>query len=405
MTGHRTAPAQRGAITLLVAIGLVTLAALTSLFSARSVLVDQLANRNHAHAIQARLAADAALASAQALIVASAHNSHALFATRGLCPEGVNGLQWQCSDWPLAPHPAMPQARLSATLVRDLVQSPHVIRVHASASMPGHESRAQVRESLFVPVMPPAPTLAAPAALVLNGCLHPAPGAGVRVCPLSRPGEVCSGNAIGPAVQTHFVPDTDRNGLISAAESLSCLALQAANLPAGGDRVGPSTATTRSPCTGAAWRSVLGQIRQEEVQAWSRAQESQGLSASSTPPRTVYWIDSPAPWTQSVGTSEHPVLLVFSALACSARCPHLGAAVRILGTVVLDSGCDDEKVRAWQGGSVEGQLVVESGLPDWRAGAVLARAEGRKAYTLHWPEGMDATRTQRIHGSWSDGTP
>ena len=57
--------AQSGAITLLVAIGLVVLATLTSFYSNRSVLMDQLAGQNHERASQARLAAEAALAEAR----------------------------------------------------------------------------------------------------------------------------------------------------------------------------------------------------------------------------------------------------------------------------------------------------------------------------------------------------
>lgn len=405
MNAHRSAPQQRGAITLLVAIGLVTLAGLTSLFSARSVLVDHLANRNHAHAVQARLAAEAALVAAQALIAGSGNNPQSLFSTRSDCPAGLSGVKWQCSALQVPPHPLMPQVHLSATLVRDLVQSPHVIRVHASANVPGHQSRSQVSESLFAPTVPPAPSLAAHAALVLNGCLSEAATAKLRVCPLTRQGEVCSGVPIAPAVQTHFVVDTNLDGSVSPVESMACLALQPLSLPGGGEQISPSTAVHRSPCTRAAWRSMLGDIRQEHVQAWSSAQESNGLTAKSTPPRTIYWIDSPQDWHQSVGTSDHPVLLVFSAQACSPRCPNIGSGVRIMGTVLLDAACDDEKMRGWQGGTIEGQLVVESGMPEWRSGTVLARPDGRKGYTLHWPEGMDATRLQRIHGSWSEGAP
>jgi hypothetical protein len=76
-----------------------------------------------------------------------------------------------------------------------------------------------------------------------------------------------------------------------------------------------------------------------------------------------------------------------------------------VGSVVFDSGCDDEKMRGWQGGSIEGQLVVESGLPDWTAGTVLANSQAHRAFTLHWPLGMDATALQRVNGSWSAGAP
>ena len=83
----------------------------------------------------------------------------------------------------------------------------------------------------------------------------------------------------------------------------------------------------------------------------------------------------------------------------------MGPGVRIVGSVLLDSGCNDEKMRDWQGGTIEGQLVVESGLPEWRSGAVLARPEGRDAYRLKWPVGIDALKIQRINGSWSEGQP
>jgi hypothetical protein len=33
----------------------------------------------------------------------------------------------------------------------------------------------------------------------------------------------------------------------------------------------------------------------------------------------------------------------------------------------------------------------------------LARPEGRDAYILNWPEGIDARQVQRINGSWSEG--
>jgi hypothetical protein len=150
---------------------------------------------------------------------------------------------------------------------------------------------------------------------------------------------------------------------------------------------------------------VFGDITAAQLQAWSAAQERNGLHALSTPPRTIYWIDSPADWSQSVGTPDTPALLVFSSLACALRCPRIAPGVRIHGSVVFDSGCDDEKMRGWQGGSIEGQLVIESGLPEWRAATLWARPYGRNAYILEWPEGIDAGRVQRVNGSWSEGVP
>ena len=164
---HRTLLQQNGAITLLVAIGLVVLASLASFYSARSVLMDQLASHNHARASQARLAADAALASAQATLPSTGPEVNALFNTLSTCPAGVSGPQWQCARLSPTQHPAMPQAQLSATAMRDLVQSPHVLTLHASANISGQNSQAKVRENVFVPTVAPAPGLSAQTATPL----------------------------------------------------------------------------------------------------------------------------------------------------------------------------------------------------------------------------------------------
>jgi len=398
-------PGQGGAITLLVSMGLVILASLVSFYSARSVLMDQLASQHHGHASQARWAADAALASAQALLPNTATDLSALLDNPAKCPVGLIGQQWQCSRLNLPPHPAMTPALQTAIAVRDLVDSPHVLTLLASAALNEHHSQATVRESVFVPTVAPAPALASAAAMVVNGCVTEAAGAILRVCPLVGKGNSCSGSAKGPAVQTHFVPDTNGNGSISSAEKNTCLALKTTSLPGGGSKNGPTTAVTRSPCNRAAWRSVLGDITDEQLQAWSATQERNGLTAQTNPPRSVYWVDSPSDWQLSVGSTDTPALLVFTAKACALRCPRIGADVRVVGSVLFDSGCNDEKMRGWQAGTIEGQLVVESGLLEWRYGTVLARPEGRNAYILHWPEGIDARRVQRINGSWSEGAP
>jgi hypothetical protein len=95
-------------------------------------------------------------------------------------------------------------------------------------------------------------------------------------------------------------------------------------------------------------------------------------------------------------------VLIFSSQACAVRCPRISPNAHIHGSVILDAGCDDEKMRGWQTGWIEGQLVVESGIPDWQSGKVWARNYGRNAYILNWPEGINATKVQRINGSWSE---
>ena len=107
-----------------------------------------------------------------------------------------------------------------------------------------------------------------------------------------------------------------------------------------------------------------------------------------------------------MGTPEAPVLLVFSGQACSKRCPDMAAGVRVVGTVVLQTQCQDDKVRGWFAGHIEGQLVVESGLPELQSGSrIEARQLVTAPYQLPWPAGMDTRQVQRVPGSWREGGP
>jgi hypothetical protein len=191
--------------------------------------------------------------------------------------------------------------------VRDLVSSPHVAQLLASASLKDGTSRAQVQAQVFIPTVAPAPEHPNTAAVVLNGCAAPANGAAVSVCPLSKTGIACSGTATGAAVHSFWLADKNNNGLISTAERRNCLAFGAEHLPAGGTLTGPDTATPRTNCGSQAWTSVLGDITPEQIRAWSEAQSRNGLSALSQPARSVYWVDSSATWSQSLGTTTLPV--------------------------------------------------------------------------------------------------
>lgn len=402
--------AQKGAITLLVAIALVMLASLASIYSTRSVWMDHLAGQNQHRAVQAQLAAEAALAWARAELARQATGGGAGWSTfwetaaPGLCPTGYVGPRWQCS--PLTPpaHPGLPDGVLRVLAVRDLLTSPHVTELHAWAEMNGTLTRAQLRSSIFLPTVAPAPAQTLAAALVLNGCASAAAGASLTVCPIGSQGSACASSPAGHAVQSFWLADPNSDGVISAEERMRCLAFLPTHLPGGGELTGPPTALPRLPCASNAWKNVLGDITPEQIKAWSAAQERNGLHALSQPARNIYWVDSAATWTQSLGQADAPVLLVFSATACSWRCPSIASGVRIWGTVVLQTQCQDDKARAWRAGHIEGQLVVESGLLDLQSGShIQAHRYPTAAYQLAWPAGMDATQVQRVAGSWREG--
>lgn len=400
---------QNGAITLLVAITLGLLASLASFYSARSVLFDQLASQNQSRASQTHWAAEGGLSWARAYLQQhyqgepSPADLWQSTAAAG-CPATHSGPRWQCVTLPAPPHPQEATTEVNVLAVRDLIDAPHVAELHASARLMGQAGGSHLRASVFVPTVAPAPARPSLAALVLDGCAAPAPGANVTVCPRNASDGACSGSATGPAVQTLGLQDTDNNGLITEVERQQCLAFAPVHLPAGGELMTPDAHRPHAACSGQAWQQVLGEITPQQIQAWSEAQERNGLHAQSHPPRRVYWVDSPAPWTQSLGDALHPVLLVFSARACSLRCPSIAAGVRIVGTVVLHTQCQDDKARGWRSGHIEGQVLVTSGLPNLQSGShIQARSFAANAYRLAWPEGMDARQVQRVPGSWREG--
>lgn len=404
-------PHELGAATLLMVLGLVLLATLASAWSSRVVLMDLLTSQTRDQAQQARHAAQAALATAQADVLNAFAQPMAqdLFSDKALgtaCPSDLKGPRWQCAHLPMAAGTEASGWQLGAIAGRDLVTAPHLWQLRASAQASSGRGQAAVRESVFAPVVAPAPTETPGAALLLNGCFSASVGSSWLVCPLNSGGQTCTGSTSAPAVYSHSVPDTDGNGTLSVAERNACLALAPANLPGGGTLLVSIASANRSPCQRRAWQSVLGDTTASQLKAWSDAQANNGLHSMSQPPRSIYWIDSPADWTQNLGSAQAPVLLVFSSQACAVRCPRIAAGVQIHGTVFVDAGCDDEKLRGWQGGTIDGLLAIESGLTAVTGNSLVrARAYARQAYDLHWPAGMDPRQPQRVAGSHYGGAP
>lgn len=165
---------------------------------------------------------------------------------------------------------------------------------------------------------------------------------------------------------------------------------------------GSATALQTTPCPRKAWQQALGGVTPAQVKSWSLAQERNGLTASSQPARSVYWIDSAQDWSQSLGQPQAPVLLVFSETACTSRCPRLLPGVQVHGTVVLAAACQDARVQDWSTGSVSGQLVAEASAAAVQPlGQISATAYARLAFDLPWPDGLDASRVQWVAGSYS----
>lgn len=404
-------PSQRGAATLLMVLGLVLLATLASGLSSRAVLMDLLTTQSFGQSLHARHAAQAALATAEAQILqifdsTAPPQTWPLSNPKVVCPAPWRSPRWQCATLPLSRQSTLGDWSLQAMLIRDLLDAPHVWQVQAQAKHASGRGQAVVNSSVFVPVLPPVPGNTPAPALLLNGCIRESTGHRWQLCPSSASAQACSGRSAATALFSHFVPDSNNDGTISVAERSACLALSEGSLPGGGSLVGPQRAVQRSPCNRATWRSVFGEVSEAQLQAWSQAQADHGLHALSQPARSIYWVDSTADWTQNLGRPEAPVLLVFSRLACAQRCPRIAPGVQIHGTVFVDAGCEDEKLRGWQAGTIDGLLAIEGGLTE-TTGSSMVRARGyaRQAFSLHWPAGIDSRQVQRVAGSYHTGAP
>ena len=387
---------------LAMVLALLLLSSLASAWNHRALLLEIIGLQAHRQTDDVRLVAQSTLAMAEARLMAAANSAQlgALWHPITPCPEQSSARQWQCSLLSM-PTPVT-GADTQVLLARDVVQAPHVweLRVHARQAT----AQASLRESVFMPVLAPPPTPVGTMALLLNGCIRESATSNWQICPAA--GRPCTPAPGAVAVQSLHVPDENGDGRIDLGELQACLALTTRTLPAAGGQIGPDRANMRTPCNRATWKALFGDMGDDQLRAWSDAQALAGLDTRSTPPRTVYWVDSPADWHEDLGSSEHPVLLVFSAQACTLRCPRIATHSRIVGTVFLDAGCDDNRMRGWQAGQIRGLLAVEAGLPPIEGFAQLqADPIAPQAYRLHWPAGIDARRAQRVPGSFRQTTP
>lgn len=268
-------------------------------------------------------------------------------ASASICPPNKPPPQWQCANLSFS-HMSMPEwtdvDKSFVRLVRDVRNSPHRIQVSVDATL---------------------------------NALHP--GAGSRAT----------------VQQSVYVPISTTLRDNTHAGQLARLVLN--------DQV----LTTHAPnCSLQAWQTIFGQLSPLQVQQLSKLQASNGLSTATSPTRTVYWIDSPQLWHQSLGTPTSPVVLVFSATACALQCPSMTSQTQVVGTVFFQNQCQAYTMQNWQGGSITGQIGVESPLSTELAMTLgnglqnFANAHG--AINFDWPADIDTSRVQRVAGTWKN---
>jgi Tfp pilus assembly protein PilX len=405
---------QQGAITLLMVTLLVLLATMLGLYAARAVWTERLASNYSVWNAQAQYTAEAALETALTVLETTLSDpTHTLWTSHesAQCAAGFSGIEWQCrglnlgtgldSPWDTQGH------TIQVRVMRDLVLAPHVAVVQAQARHGANHAAAQVQQSLYMPTIAPIGVANKAAPLLTQGCVSEAISGSTRFCAPNAVSCGGFGQNVGTAIHSLFAPDTDGNGALSAAEKQACLNVSPTSLQGGG-LVTPTTAvSTPNPanCGTAVWSSVFGATTPAQIQALAQAQALKGLSATTLPARSVYWIDSPNEWTQNLGSVAAPVLLVFSAVACASQCPRINPNTKIVGTVFLDTQCQDSRASLWHSGTVTGQVALPSGLPALQAGSQLQwSANHRQAFSWPWPSGIDAQRVQRVRGSWKSGS-
>jgi hypothetical protein len=348
---------QRGLATLWASTVLLLLTSLWGWLSLQSVSAESQRSHQQLHAAQALANTEALLETAiahleQAYATPSIDADARIWANASAsqCPIDKAPPQWQCMLWPLTSLP-LPEwtdgAQSFVRMVRDVRNAPHRIQLVADAKL---------------------------------NALHP--GAGSRAT----------------LQQSVYVPLSAPAASSTSPSQLEALVLNEQVLTA-----------DQPACDTSAWQNVFGQLSPLRVQTLSSLQMANGLSALSQPARTVYWIDSPQRWTQSLGTSASPVVVVFSAAACALLCPSLASGTQVVGTVFFQSQCQASKMRNWQGGAIAGQLGVESSLEPALKQALRNGQSGltsttnaHAAFIFEWPAGIQAARVQRVAGTWKN---
>ena len=346
---------QRGLATLWGATALLILTSLWGWFSLKAVGAESTRSAQQMQAAQALANAEALLETAVAQLEANYANPLSQadaqlwkFAAASSCPIDKPPPQWQCMRWPLSELPApdgIDTTQSFVRLVRDVRQAPHLVQIlvdaKLNASQAGVGSRATVQQSVYIPLsfrLPPLPVNDYFSSLVLN------------------------------------------DSVISPASPL---------------------------CDFSAWRSIFGEMTPTQLKTISDLQERNGLTDLTQPTRSVYWIDNPLLWTKRLGSLSAPVVLIFSEAACAIQCPAI--ASQITGTVFFQSQCQAHKIPSWQGGVIWGQLGMESNLTAAQKQAMLSSPNGlvpthnaHDAFTFAWPEGIQASRVQRVAGTWKN---
>jgi hypothetical protein len=198
------------------------------------------------------------------------------------------------------------------------------------------------------------------------------------------------------------ITDTDGDGSLSQSEIDACLDVGHLDINGGG-KTGTPVPSGSGCSPNAAWDAVFGSITKDQMRALSDAQAAIPLDQSTSPKRSVYWVDSGSNWHDSLGTPTEPVILIFSDSACSGDCPKVNGSPTIYGTVYLDSQCDKSKVNGWGGATIHGSVIIESDMEKLNSNTEIHHnPKSSAAFPKPMPDTVSGNDTQRVSGSWKD---
>ena len=346
---------QRGLATLWGTSVLLILTSLWGWLCLQSVSAESMRSQHQMQAAQALVHAEALLETAIAQLDAlyakplpAADLNLWSSALANSCPIDKPAPQWQCMQWSLSELPltdGIDVSQSSVRLLRDVRHAPHIVQIYVDAKLNAAQVGAGSRATLQQSIYVP-----------LNFPPFPTP--------------------TGSTFSTLIVNDM----VISPATPI---------------------------CEPQSWRTIFGDMTPAQLKTSSEQQRLNGLNASTLPARSIYWIDSPLMWTQSLGTNTAPVLLIFSETACAMQCPAIHA--QIVGTVFYQNQCQVSKLPNLQNSIIWGQLGVESNLTSLQKQALLLNPNlivgsqnAHAAFTFEWPEGIQAARVQRVAGHWKN---
>ncbi len=456
-----TIKAQYGAATLFASLMLVILSSIAGIYASRSVLFEQKDSNNQYWATQANEVAQSGIEHAIAWLKFQYSSSGSGVAwvapnsycsqldDRCNCPTGFTNAR--CFDMSNQSGVSVSNYTLKVALANDIIRSPNIAVIESRATNTSDNASATVTQKIYLFALGAAGSglqgHGKNPPLVINGCTSDIKGnpvacprnatgspcedqcdcsdgtcTGLCTCTGSCPGS-CSGNAIcqgfgtcetcscndgtgvGTAINSLRITDTNSDGSLSQSEIDACLDPGHLDIHDGqttGTPVPPGTEC--NPDT--AWTAIFGTMTKDQVKKISDAQLAAGLSQSSTPKRSVYWIDSGSNWHDDLGTAVEPAILIFSATSCSSSCPKVNGSPTIYGTVYFDSQCDETKMNGWGGAEIHGSVVVESDLAHITAnGRIHYNPNTRSAFpNAPTPATVGGTgnNIQRISGSWKD---